>query len=634
MFRALKYSVSGIVLCGVLWGIVGSTSAVEQDSIISTYQQAIATDPKDVIAHFNLGLAYYNLDRFDDALEILEKCRYVNRGDKESHGQVDSPANQVLGMIYYSHVQNDGKAIEALKRSLKGLPDDPTTFYAMGLAYLRMKRYHDAVKHFGLAIEKGRDRDPEVHYHIGRAWQAMSKEKEAIASYEQALVLRDDYQPVLESLAFLYHKQKDDKHAVAVLKKLVKHDPMNFNANYLLGLNYYKQKKYSEMVAAYNRAVAVKPDLADAHYNLGMAYFYQTRYDMAIESLKKAVTLNPKDVEGLNLLGQAQSAAVDQYLQQGGMYIAKEQYNQAIAVFQKVLQIDRTHHKAKALLEDTERRLKEELSAHLNLAEKFYQDGRLEDAYNEYELMLQLDSGNRLAQAGIQRTRVQISSLLKLKMKNGRRAEAIGDYTAAREHYEATLILKKNYTAAKDALVFMKGKLRKNMRRFNQLAGSAMAKHDYKAAKRYFEQMKAQAPVFDEVDWLEKAHAGLNRVNDRRAKQIRNDLRLGIKAFQTKARGEAKKYFNRVLKRDPQNKTANDYIRKMTGSVSEAKVNAEKVKEMYYQGVDLYVKGKIAEAIIAWKKVRELDPDNDDARINIERAQSKLRAIKKLTEGR
>lgn len=621
-------------LCLGVAGLVLPLSAQQDDSIISTYQKALAADPNDVIAQFNLGLAYYNMERIQEAKAALEKCLALNRRDQAAHREVDGPANQLLGILYYSHLKDDRRAINYFRSSLQHLPDDADTHHAMGLTYLRLKEYGNAVQSFKKALENGRAQDPEVFYSMGRAHYEMGQYKETIESYEQSLRLKPDFQPALEALALLYHRQEQNEKAIVMLKRLVRLDPMNFNANYLLGLNYYRQKNYSEMVAAYNRAVAVKPDLADAHYNLGMAYYYQTRYDLAIEALKKAVTLNPKDGEAFNLLGQAQSAAAELHLQNGTLAIAKEQYNEAIAEFQKVLQIDATHHKAKALLEDSERKLKEEYEAHMLLAGKFYRDKRLEDAYNEYELALRLDPGSQEAREGLRVTKVQLGKLLAGKLASGKEAEKMGDYQSARERYEAALQLQSNYAPAREALRALEGKLLAMIKNLHAGAKKMMAQDDLKEAIVKYRRMKDLAVIIGNAEWEEKALASLTRVNDMKAETIKNYLEKGKQAYKSKANINATKLFNKVLALDPQNKTANEYIMRLTGTQSAAKVAAEKVKEMYYKGVDLYVKGRIEEAIKAWQEVIELDPDNQDAQINIERAQAKLVAIRKLTEGK
>lgn len=629
--KGLRY----VVLLWAVWGLpLAGAAAAEQDSIISTYQKAVAADPRDVIAYFNLGLAYYQAERWTEARDTLEKCLQTNPGDKAGHEQVDGSANQLLGIIYYSHLRDDRRAVEAMRRSLKLLPKDPDIHYALGLANLRVKDPRAALRSFQDALACGRDRDPEVHYQIGRAYAETADEKAAAESYQKSLEFNPDYQPSLEALGLIYHRRSDADNAIRVLEKLTRLDSSNFNAYYLLGLNYYRKKMYPEMVTAYKRAVAIQPDLADAYYNLGMAYFYQTRFDLAIEALKKAVTLNPKDAEAFNLLGQAQTAAVEQYLQQSSLHIAQEEYSQAIAALQKIMAIDPGQHKAKTLLEDLERRVAEEVDSHLRLAAKFSRDGKLEEAYNEYEQAVKFNPDSEAAQDGLRQTRSRLANMLSQQLRKGRAEEKRGDFEAARKYYLAALENKAGDPEATRALRNLEENRKLRIKRWwTEADGHAEAGRLREAAACY-RKIGDLAEAFSDAEWQEKAFAGLNQVNERKAQMIQKFLAEGKRAMENQQMLEAKKAFNQVLALDPQQRTANEYIKKLTGSDSLEKLTADKVKDMYYRGVDLYVQGKVAEAIKSWQEVLALDPDNADAKINIDRAQTKLEAIKRITEGR
>ncbi|HTA16873.1 MAG TPA: tetratricopeptide repeat protein, partial [bacterium] len=104
----------------------------------------------------------------------------------------------------------------------------------------------------------------------------------------------------------------------------------------------------------------------------------------------------------------------------------------------------------------------------------------------------------------------------------------------------------------------------------------------------------------------------------------------GHKAMDAGDKATAMAEFNAVVKLDPTNADANSMIHKLTGSDSRAKVDAEKAKTLYYQGVDLYVNNKIKEAVNTWKEVLKIDPDNTDAQKNIQRAEAKLKALANL----
>jgi len=56
-------------------------------------------------------------------------------------------------------------------------------------------------------------------------------------------------------------------------------------------------------------------------------------------------------------------------------------------------------------------------------------------------------------------------------------------------------------------------------------------------------------------------------------------------------------------------------------------VNADKVKALYYDGIQLYINGQVKEAIVKWKECLQEDPGNLAAQDKIKTARAKLKAI-------
>jgi len=635
----IHHGFKGIMLglcLGVAWAATGTAVQAQEsqdDVTVKTYRQAVAVDPTDVIAHFNLGLALYKLERYDQAKQVLVKCLALNRADTRAHNQVDGPTNQILGIIYYNYSREDRKAIEAFQRSLKSLPKDSDTHYALGLAFLRQQNSSEALKAFDQAVQCGKTQDADLYYQRGLVLAEMGREEEAAASYAAALKIKPDFTQALENLALLYYRQEKDAETLDALQRLIQIDPMNFNANYLLGLHYYRKKMYSEMVAAYTRAVAVKPDLADVHYNLGMACYFQNRYEQAVEALKKAVALNPKDADAYNLLGQAQTAAVENYLHAGSTFLAQEKYAAAAVELQKVFAIDANNAKAKILLEDARRMMRESFASHMRLADRFLRENKLEDAYNEYDQAAAINPESVEALEGRRKTGAQLGKLLAQRIQKAKAAEQSKDYADAAAQYQSALALKPDYGPAKTALTALRTQLGQEVKKMLAQAGQDEEKDRVLAASANYRKALRLLDVVKDEKTQEKALSGLTRVNARRVELIRQHLAQGKKDMSGGMEAKAKESFNAVLKLDPQNKAANEHILKLTGAQSQAKVTDEEIKTTYYRGVDFYVNGKIEEAIQEWEKVIQLDPENQDARINIARAQQKLAAIRRLTEG-
>ncbi len=276
----------------------------------------------------------------------------------------------------------------------------------------------------------------------------------------------------------------------------------------------------------------------------------------------------------------------------------------------------------------------EEVDSHLRLAEKFSKEGKLEEAFNEYEQAVKFNPGSPDAQAGLRQTRSRLANLVAQMLQKGRAEEKRGNFKAARDYYQSVLESKSGDPEAVRALENLESSRQLRSKRWWAEAREQTEAGRLREAAGLYRQIGDLAEAFSDSEWQEKAFAGLNQVNERKAQLIQKNLAEGKRAFDKQEITGAQKAFNQVLALDPQNRTANEYVKRITGSESLAKVTADKVKEIYYRGVDLYGRGEIEEAIKAWREVLALEPENTDARINIERAQVKLEAMKKFIEGR
>lgn len=84
--------------------------------------------------------------------------------------------------------------------------------------------------------------------------------------------------------------------------------------------------------------------------------------------------------------------------------------------------------------------------------------------------------------------------------------------------------------------------------------------------------------------------------------------------------------FRKVLNIEPDNREAREYIGKMDTKKTRDTVEKE-IEKHYLNGVGLYIDGKYREAIDSWKKVLEIDPKNEKASLNIEKCKRKMEGV-------
>ena len=127
------------------WNNLGLLATREGDtaSAVGYFKQALQTDPDHFIALENLGNAYRQQKRWNEAHETLERALAIKPEDPE--------ANYSLGMVF-AQWDDTGQAYEYLQKALHVRPDYPEALNNLGVLYLRTRRRDEAVAAFKKCI--------------------------------------------------------------------------------------------------------------------------------------------------------------------------------------------------------------------------------------------------------------------------------------------------------------------------------------------------------------------------------------------------------------------------------------------------------------------------------------------------
>jgi len=121
-------------------------------------------------------------------------------------------------------------------------------------------------------------------------------------------------------------------------------------------------------IAGLQNAVGNTPGSAEAHLLLAQAYFRAQRKDEATQEFMAGLSLDAKAALPL------ETKDVDELLQVGNAHASLGQFEEALAVYQAVLQLK-----------------PDKAAAHTNIGVVYYQSGRLDEAVTELKKALEID---------------------------------------------------------------------------------------------------------------------------------------------------------------------------------------------------------------------------------------------------
>jgi protein O-mannosyl-transferase len=159
----------------------------------------------------------------------------------------------------------------------------------------------------------GRPYNERAHNNLGYLLSRMpGRSGEAIAQYEEALLLKPDYGQAHDNLGFALAAVPGRLgEAVVHYEEAVRLLPDDAEAHYNLAVALASMPGRSdEMIARYTEALRLRPDYPEAHYNLGCALLaIPGRQDEAVAQFEDALRLKPGLADAHYNLGRALETA-------------------------------------------------------------------------------------------------------------------------------------------------------------------------------------------------------------------------------------------------------------------------------------------------------------------------------------
>lgn len=312
-------------------------------------------------------------------------------------------------------------------------------------------------------------------------------------------------------------------------------------------------------------------------------------------------------------------------------YYTAGRTEEAITAWDMALVWDPTFTEAKTMLQKAREEIKDQtISAHLEKANGYMDDGDFVDALSEFSTVLDLDPENTLAKRMFETASNFITRLeLEKEHKGPTAAKSVAKHYnkaaslyAQKRYFEAisewqeVLELNPHHRDAKTYISRAKGRMREETRERLKVASDHIARKNWLTALKEVRTILRMNP--------EDSLAARKESEIRKGLKLAAEDRLqaGIKFFKAKEFTQAEEQLRMALKFDPDNAAANEYMEKVR--TSRSSITQEEVTDLYLKGIGAYTSDNLETAVFYWQKVLELDPDHENARKNLDRALAKI----------
>ena len=177
------------------------------EQAVSCYRQWAELAPEDWDAYYSTGIAYFRLEKYDEALKQFKRANSKKKTQAAYIG---------IGDVYVM-LEKYTDAVNMYKQAAECAPDNPSTYIMIGGTYFRMKKYQDAVSYYEKACSI--KETPAALIGMGRSYDMLDNIEKADEKFRQALNSESEAvsRAVRISYAGMYLRRKDYKKAHSIL---------------------------------------------------------------------------------------------------------------------------------------------------------------------------------------------------------------------------------------------------------------------------------------------------------------------------------------------------------------------------------------------------------------------------------
>ncbi|HIJ19801.1 MAG TPA: tetratricopeptide repeat protein [Deltaproteobacteria bacterium] len=138
--------------------------------------------------------------------------------------------------------------------------------------------------------------DPESFYLLGVAHEKSKDREGAIKAYARAIALKPDYAKAYYRMAIQYLADRDFKTSVELLEKALGIEPDSSELHFRLGVAYDRLQKHEKAISHFSEAVKINPDFLKVYKNMALTYDALGKHKEASECLRHALELEETSV--------------------------------------------------------------------------------------------------------------------------------------------------------------------------------------------------------------------------------------------------------------------------------------------------------------------------------------------------
>lgn len=322
----------------------------ETAQAMESFRKAVEINPYNIPVRHHIARMLIREDRLEEALAQLQEIQRLSPSDPDAPGKIG---------LLYMELERWDEAVDVLRIMVHRFPDNMEGRYNLGVALENAGDPEEALEQF-LSIPDSSDRYSDALVHAAYLLQGMDRLDEAAAAVEKVIALPKHHPSLFVFLGSLKEQQGQSAAAMEAMDMGLEAFPGHVDLLFRKGLLLEKQGRRQEAIALIERVVEAEPGHADGLNYLAYTYaeegiFLEQALEMATAALKLKEEGYIHDTLGWVLfrLGRLDEASVslheaEQALPEdavvmehlGELYLSLEDDRKAMEYFRKALELD------------------------------------------------------------------------------------------------------------------------------------------------------------------------------------------------------------------------------------------------------------------------------------------------------
>ena len=245
------------------------------------YQQILALEPNNPVAHFELGIIAFNQHQYQSAISYLRTAIKLDACQPTFYN--------ALG-ITYSSTGDLPAGARCFERALELNPDNAVAHNNLGTNFKDQGRDADASDCYRKAIAAN-PKYAEAYINLGELLRRQGQLAAAADVYRRARAAGADGPEIQFNQAVVLHHMGNNPEAATLFNAVAASDPRYPGVHNNLGLALTRLGRFDEAIASFRTAIDNEPQAAAPHNNLGNTLRDQNDLEGAIASYRNALAI-------------------------------------------------------------------------------------------------------------------------------------------------------------------------------------------------------------------------------------------------------------------------------------------------------------------------------------------------------